>query len=447
MPTINTTDNNWKKKISCEAKDQLEIFAGKTLQSITQDYRRILVFPSSSSIESDQIYSIENEFNNGELTYLLKTQNIMGFINVNNIHLNIYSRFTKDSDKKNAEDYFMHYMLSKISDVNIVDLSSQYTLTSTFDYLSILFPAMLAEALKQGIYKEYVKRNYNDSNIKGRIDVNRQISRNTPFNGRVAYSTSEQSYDNCITQLIRHTIEYMKCTDIGRHVLQFNTDITENVQTIYNCTRSYTSADKSKVLQANRQPLVHPYFTAYKALQQLCLVILQHKQFKYEENTNQSTYGLLFDGAWLWEEYLAKLLVTKDLQYKHAVYPQEHPLHIFSGQTSHYSRYPDFYKEGSILDAKYKRFDTSIQRHDLHQMITYIHITKSPYAGLIYPVPQQEGSTEMCLVDNLGEINGYGGSMLKIGVVIPQDCTSYKEFVEAMSEVESGFISKVANLI
>lgn len=42
-------------------------------------------------------------------------------------------------------------------------------------------------------------------------------------------------------------------------------------------------------------------------------------------------------------------------------------------------RYPDFYNDEYVLDAKYKSMADSvekIEREDLHQMITYLHILK-----------------------------------------------------------------------
>ena len=34
--------------------------------------------------------------------------------------------------------------------------------------------------------------------------------KNIPFMGKIAYTTREHSYNNNLTQLVRHTIEYIK---------------------------------------------------------------------------------------------------------------------------------------------------------------------------------------------------------------------------------------------
>ena len=79
-----------------------------------------------------------------------------------------------------------------------------------------MFPALLRSALQQGLYREYQTFKYNDSKIKGTIDVNKYIAKNVPFMGKVAYSTREYAQDNDITELIRHTIEFMKTKKYGQ---------------------------------------------------------------------------------------------------------------------------------------------------------------------------------------------------------------------------------------
>lgn len=67
----------------------------------------------------------------------------------------------------------------------------------------------MKNAISQGVYRQYITHKYNDANVRGVIDVSRHIKYNEPFNGSVAYTTREYSYDNHITQLIRHTIEFI----------------------------------------------------------------------------------------------------------------------------------------------------------------------------------------------------------------------------------------------
>ena len=77
--------------------------------------------------------------------------------------------------------------------------------------------------MRKGVYKEYVKRQYNNTNISGTIDVARHVRSNIPFIGNVAYRTREFSYDNKLTQLVRHTIE--KIQNEYQYILNNNDSI------------------------------------------------------------------------------------------------------------------------------------------------------------------------------------------------------------------------------
>ncbi len=68
-------------------------------------------------------------------------------------------------------------------------LSVELQKMTYYDLLVFLFPYYLNEAMRKGIYKEYVKREYNNANIKGAVDVGKHIRSNVPFVGKVAYRT------------------------------------------------------------------------------------------------------------------------------------------------------------------------------------------------------------------------------------------------------------------
>ena len=89
-------------------------------------------------------------------------------------------------------------------------------------------------------------------------------------------------------------------------------------------------------------------------------------------------------------------------------------------------------KGNFVLDAKYKHLEGSMNRDDLHQLITYMHILPSENGAFIYPLDKD-------LKENLSkprEIKGYGGSVWTIGVKIPQDCNSLKVFAGKMKDSE-----------
>lgn len=364
----------------------------------------------------------------------LVTGNIMGFVGYNGTQISIRSRFADDEGK----DYFLHYMLQKVLCLNVFNLDFQSDRENIFDFLIYLFPVFLKEALRQGIYREYQVRRYNDANIKGRIDIARHIRKNIPFTGNVAYSTREYVSDNHMTQLIRHTIEYIKQHPLGGDILNNDEETREAVGIINACTPTYNRMERQKVVSQNLRPLSHPYYYAYRDLQRLCMRILRHEEMKYGADDDQ-IHGILFDGAWLWEEYLNTFM--KDLGFTHPRNKTgDGKEHMFIKPRA-VPVFPDFYLDGKIvLDAKYKRHETlfgNSQREDRFQVLAYMHIFDVNKGGLIVPVPPgTERKTK-------GEIAGRGGEMYLIGMTVDKKGENFKNYCDFMASEEKSVAEQI----
>ena len=431
----------------------LSLLANQSIGKLIQTHPDLLIFPECFKDNEDDIASnpiFELSIQNSKT--VLETGNIMGFIGVQSTQLKIQSRFAQasfvdkgdqiDQDEGSEEDYFLHYMLQKVLCINLFDLKHSRNQTNVFDFLVYLFPYFLKKSLSQGLYKEYQKKAYNDSNLKGAIDIKKHLQRNLPFRGSVAYRVREHSFDNPITQLIRHTIELIKQKPNLRDVLHSDSETLAFVNLIVQHTPSYHARDRHTIIHTNRKPFVHPYFTEYSGLQKICLQILRHEGLKYAKNDDKA-HGILFDGAWLWEEYLNTLLCP--IGYKHptnnnrkggiTVYAQK-----FLG--NNVRRYPDFVKDNRIiLDAKYKRMKGNhINRDDLNQVLSYLFLYQADIGGYIAPTEDNN------LALNMGLLNGFGGSIHKFKLAIPQQAASYQEFKNAIAENEANLITAIKNL-
>lgn len=428
---ITISDNNWEGLTISDERhlENLQKIAEKPIGQLSlDDNPNLLIFPQNLEEYGDKIgkqYVCEVKDSK------LYTGNIMGFIGYGDTKVRIHSRFAQGDD-----DYFLHYMLQKVFAINLFDLKYHSDEESIFDFLIYLFPAFLKRAMRQGLYKEYQTREYNDADIKGRIDVARHIRMNVPFAGKVAYSTREYAYDNHVTQLIRHTIEFISNHPYGGGILK-NDDLTKDaVSLIKDATPTYSHNERRKVVNQNLRPLSHPYFSEYRHLQHLCMQILRYEEIKYGRNEDE-IYGVLFDGAWLWEEYLNTLL--KDCGYKH---PQNKVLsgriHLFTDNSG--ARYPDFYKDGIVLDAKYKRYeDIALQRidgDDLHQVITYMYILSAQYGGLIVPGQHIKSGSR----PEPKTLKGYGGSMNIYSITVDSPAQDFKAYCLQMSQYEKDFL-------
>ena len=395
----------------------------RTLDNLSRE-DNIFIFPNdlthTPDLEKDQkIFETVNQE--------IKTGNVIGFLGCGQEKLTISSRFSDESN-----DHFLHYLLQKVLHINLTSLDVALSREDKlYQLLIYLFPKYLHAALRKGLYKEYQRFFHNDSHVKGVLDVGNHLKKNLPFIGNIAYTTREFTYDNPLMQLIRHTIEYIKNQKSFGTMLDNNREI---IAEIIRVTPSYKLADRAKIIRMNKtKPIRHAYFREYKKLQKLCLMILSREKHGLGSQA-QKVHGILFDVAWLWEEYVYTLLP------KGFVHPRNKDktdgISVFSNRER--KVFPDFYhKELKIvLDAKYKELEFTekgINREDLFQLISYSYILKAEKGGLVFPSKDK-------VVDNeIGKLAGYEALLKKLSIQIPQKTSSYNEFCEMMESSEEIF--------
>ena len=424
------TDNQHKivKEEFVEEYPKLSnLLLDRTLESLSQD-ERVFIFPNdlknSPDLEKDQkIFETVNQ--------KIKTGNVIGFLGCGQERLTISSRFSDESN-----DHFLHYLLHKVLHINLTSLDVALSREERlYQLLMYLFPKYLQAAIRKGLYKEYHRFSHNDSHVKGVIDVRKHLKKNLPFTGNIAYTTREFTYDNPLMQLVRHTIEYIKNQkSIGQGVLDNLLTSRENVAEIVRVTPSYKLADRAKIIRGNQsKPIRHAYFHEYRKLQELCLMILNQEKhgLGYQD---QKIHGILFDVAWLWEEYVHTLLPKGFLHPRNK--EKKGGILVFSDGKR--KVYPDFYdrERKIVLDAKYKKLEFTekgINREDLFQLISYSYILEAEKAGLVFP-------SEDKVVDNeIGKLAGYGALLKKWSIQISRESSSYSEFCEMMENSEETF--------
>lgn len=475
----------------------LQKFSGVSLTELAnpqnkEKYGKFLVFPSDAA-ESDLdtkdkvlFELLDTDPDNPRF----RTGNVMGFFTLrgeekdgksSEVRMQITSRFDDEAGKDN---FFLHYMLQKVCNMAIAPNTSSGA-ESFYDFLPYLFPSYLKEACKQGIFRAYVTREYNDANVRGPIDVARHIRYNIPFNGKVAYHTREYTADNKITQLVRHTIEYIR--SMGFSIL--DGDARDDVSKIIAATPTYTKNDRAKVIAQNLHPVTHPYYTAYEPLRTLCLGILQHKKLSYGGDDDNQIAGILFDGASLWEEYLAKVFEDGKLGLIHSNNrTDKNGLYLYIGSKTKY--YPDFYREptketadGIVVDAKYKKLCTTTddenkeseedestsesvsknkgptfhyRKDDLYQMIVYMYRLKAPVALLVSPYmlasPKKIEKEDIKTPEKPKKAYGYGGEVSIVAVPIPyykedNTETNWLSFEKDMKSIEENLVKVISENI
>jgi 5-methylcytosine-specific restriction endonuclease McrBC regulatory subunit McrC len=412
------------------------------------DYPNLLLFPCDLAKSRDlEGASVICYFDT--ITPKLQTNNIMGFVGVGDTALTIASRFAK----KDKRDYFLHYMLGKVLSINVVNLDTLADSEGVEDFLPYLFPAFLQNALNQGLLRRYRTFRRNDANIRGVIDVPRHIRQNIPFAGKVAYNTREYTTDNAVTQLVRHTIEHLLATVIGRAALTSRAETRGNVQTVEEHTQSYNRNDRAKIIKLNLRPDAHPYFTEWRPLQKLCLQILRCEKISFGEDKNK-IHGVLFDGAWLWEEYLNTMLTSNG--WDHPDNRTGHDrIQLFNEVNQ--TLYPDFIKNRDpdddsakwVADAKYMFLEKYKGSEDYektvavyYKTITYMYRFGSKRGFLFYPFTGDDEVRE----DTLTIAGPSAGKLIKLGMSVPQSADRYSTFSTCMRKNETVFQNRLKAL-
>ena len=364
----------------------------------------------------------------------------MGFLGIGDERLTIASRFSGE------DDFLFWYLLEKVMAFpNLADLKIDADANARlFQLLLFLFPAYLQAAMRKGLYKEYIRREYNDSHVSGVIDIARHIKKNTPCIGKIAYSRREFSYDNTLMELVRHTIEFIKRKPYGHALLA---KVKEEVKLVIRATPLYAVGERRKITELNQKNAVrHAYFREYGVLQRLCLLILENEKHQIGIG-ERHIYGILFDGAWLWEEYVGKLL--GDAFYHPRNKAHEGHQYLFAGNLGRI--YPDFIGRSTprvIADAKYKP-PGNIANKDYLQMLAYMFRFETKTGYFFYPETVRaedeilllnRGMTYEKNVVPRGDIR-----IVKHGFKIPAETADYAEFSEKMKEAETEFRRGIGN--
>jgi 5-methylcytosine-specific restriction enzyme subunit McrC len=372
----------------------------------------------------------------------INTHNCMGVVRLRDkesgeaVQIEIGSRF----DEGHEKPFFLSYLLSKVfggSIVDHVDLGKD----SLWDMLlAFVFRRRLLEAHTVGIFKQYRTFHHNDTRIRGRIDVDRHLRRNIPFCGNVAYATHEITYDNPTNHLIRHALAKVRrkwgglLTGDGRltelrHQLEQNTPTWEagNVQA---CIRR----------KENRTPIRHPFFhAAYEPLRYISLAILNDEGASLYQK-RQEAEGVIFDGSWLWEEYLWTLL--KPLGFEH---PENKKGRGAWEPLDGVKFIPDFFhiKNRVVLNAKYKR--EKVKQEDVKQIFSYMFQLNALHGGLVKPDGNAQSKPKVKIKWPIANAQSECW-WHELALPPSAEADSARDFIKRMGEIEDGFSKAVRML-
>ena len=389
------------QKISGPERELLKRFGGKSLEELTDKADdAIVLLGDTHADDSDRksqpfftFKELNKKDNQGVDSFRLETGNLMGVLRFRDregtsVQVEILSRFDKREN-----NFFLNYLLSKVYDFAIGAESVSAQRSSLLEILlDIVFVRRLGESAKAGLLRHYREFRNNDWNFKGSLDLARHIRENIPLMHGIAYRKREIDLDVPVNRMIlkaaltvnrRHPGFFEGNRDAADALSQLRMGVTEE-------------HDLRRVLSHRdcREPVSHPFFReVWEPLRQIAKMILEDERWTLfpEETTDDEVSGIVFDGSWLWEEYIATIL--KPAGFRHCVRggtgDDEKGLKMFEKGSARF--YPDFYKDDTnvskriVLDAKYKRANPNGARNDVHQVLCYLLLTGAKLGGLVFP--------------------------------------------------------------
>ena len=224
----------------------------------------------------------------------------------------------------------------------------------------------------------------------------------------------------------------------GAGVLGGDAETRKFVSMIKDVTCSYDRNSRQTIINQNLRPFRHPLLHEYEPLRRICLRILRHERLKYG-NERDEVYGVLFDGAWLWEEYVG--IVMKDIL-SHFYKNKGRKWWLFDNGSQQII--PDYLSKDRtvVADAKYMPLDTGDNYGEekatavYYKTITYMYRWKATVGLLLFPFRGPSPYKRVLGIENAE------GRIVKLGLPVPQEQAAYSMFCEEMRASEKAFVEE-----
>jgi 5-methylcytosine-specific restriction endonuclease McrBC regulatory subunit McrC len=393
----------------------------------------------NSKNEDDLIISIKKD---GD-SYIAQTGNYVGQFVWDGLHIDIKSRFS---------NIFLERMLNFANDVYLDDVSVSGTTTNKELDISkfiiyYMFVQNLEKAFLLGLPKSYRSINHHDMKLKGKIDINRFIKRDIPFQGKISSVSREQKEIQEIIDILHKAIKIIDKND-------FNTKNISHIKTHLKQHRSNNFVSNATINKAmSSKALQNPIFTPYKKVLEYARYIINGDNLEQKSNESKETYGFLINVAELFEIYVTKLL-SKEFPEWSITSPK---IELYENQFYKRKIIPDIVmtnnitNETMVFDTKYKRMKfrdryqgADVDRNDFFQINTYMsYYQNSGYkviaGGLLYPM---EGNFEQ---NNCYSDSWFGNSDTKF-IIDGIDLSNKDLTMDDIKESEEAFVKRIEEI-
>ncbi|MGH2279496.1 5-methylcytosine restriction system specificity protein McrC [Aliarcobacter sp. ERUVET-7] len=340
--------------------------------------------------EDALIISIKKDGDN----YLAQTGNYVGKFVWQGLEIDIKSRFSNT---------FLERMLNFANDIFLDDVSiTGNKVDKDFDIskyiIYYMFVQNLEKAFLLGLPKAYKSIEHHEMKLKGKIDINKFIKYDIPFQGKISSVSREQKEIQEIIDVLYKAVKIIDKNNKAflKNISHIKTHLKQYKSNNYVSNETINRALKSKALQ-------NPIFAPYKKVLEYARFIINGNNIEEKNDGAQETFGFIINVAELFEIYITKLL-QKEFSDWYVESPHLRLDEKF-GKTYLYSRkiIPDIVmikdKNVIVFDAKYKKMNfnyikgnsVDVDRNDFFQINTYMSYYQNQnynlkIGGLLYPI-------------------------------------------------------------
>lgn len=400
-----------------------------------------------SKNEDDLIISIKKDGDN----YLAQTGNYVGKFVWQGLEIDIKSRFPNT---------FLERMLNFANDIFIDDVSiTGNKIDKDFDIskyiIYYMFVQNLEKAFLLGLPKAYKSIEHHEMKLKGKIDINKFIKYDIPFQGKISSVSREQKEIQEIMDVLYKAIKIIDKNNKAflKNISHIKTHLKQYKSNNYVSNETINKALKSKALQ-------NPIFSPYKKVLEYARFIINGNNIEEKKDTNQETYGFIINVAELFEIYITKLL-----QKEFSDWNIESPkIELYNRPQMFYQRkiIPDIVmkKDNDVLvfDTKYKKMLMrgtkegiwDVDRNDFFQINTYMSYYQNQnfnvkIGGLLYPMDSFE--KEKCHSENWFENSNTKFIIDGIDLSNLEETKDDENKSSTISKREQEFINRLSKLL
>ena len=349
---------------------------------------------TTSKNEDDLIISIKKDIDvDKKESYLTQTGNYVGKFVWQGLEIDIKSRFSNT---------FLERMLNFANDIFLDDVSiTGNKVDKDFDIskyiIYYMFIQNLEKAFLLGLPKAYKSIEHHEMKLKGKIDINKFIKYDIPFQGKISSVSREQKEIQEIIDVLYKAVKIIDKNNKAflKNISHIKTHLKQYKSNNYVSNETINRALKSKALQ-------NPIFAPYKKVLEYARFIINGNNIEKNDG-KQETFGFIINVAELFEIYITKLL-QKEFSDWYVESPHLRLDEKF-GKTYLYSRkiIPDIVmikdKNVIVFDTKYKKMNfnyikgngVDVDRNDFFQINTYMSYYQNQdfnvkIGGLLYPI-------------------------------------------------------------